>query len=76
MVNTQYRWGASHFLNTGRGRPKNSQPGTAALRNAGVPACELRHRLGALLKNELINTGQGADLRLRKNRTQGTMTYP
>ena len=36
----------------GRGRPRNSQPGTAALRSAGVRACELRHRFGALLTDE------------------------
>jgi hypothetical protein len=41
------------FLNTGRGRPENSQPGTAALRNAGVLACELLHRPGALLIIEM-----------------------
>jgi hypothetical protein len=41
--------GASRFPNTGRGRPENSQPGTAALRNAGVLACELLHRPGALM---------------------------
>src|SRR4051812_43230894 len=42
--------GASQFLNTGRGRPVNPQPRTAALRSVGVLARELRHRLGALLK--------------------------
>ena len=46
--------GAPKFLSAGRGRPENSQPEMAALRNAGVPACELRHRLGALLKNEVL----------------------
>ena len=40
----------SQFLKTGRGRPENSQPRTAALRNAGVLACELWHRPGALLE--------------------------
>jgi hypothetical protein len=42
------------FLNTGRGRPGNSQSryiGTA-LRNAGVLACGLRHRPGAILQSE------------------------
>lgn len=45
---------ASQYLNVGRGRPENSQPGSAALRNAGVPAYELRHRLGAFLKNVVL----------------------
>jgi len=45
--------GASQLMDTGRGRPRNSQPGTAALRSAGVRACELRHRLGALPKVEM-----------------------
>src|SRR5437763_8491616 len=45
--------GASQFLNTGRGRPVNPQPRTAALRSVGVLAGELRHRLGAVLKTEI-----------------------
>jgi hypothetical protein len=40
----------SQYLNAGRGRPRNSQPGTAALRNAGVLACEFWHRPGALAR--------------------------
>jgi len=39
---------ASQLLITGRGRPENSQPRTAALRSAGVLARELRHRLRLL----------------------------
>src|SRR5213592_3513270 len=48
---TKVEGGASHFLNTGRGRPVNSQPRTAALRSAGVRACEFWHRPGAMFKN-------------------------
>ena len=35
------------IFSSGRGRPPNPQPRTAALRSADVPACEFRRRLGA-----------------------------